>query len=78
MHAQTHTHTVCGGHTVVFTFFQGFGRFVQAPGVDPGCGLCVVAIDRHTRQCQTARQPHCSDWEVITHSLSEKHPHFHG
>ena len=29
--------------TIVFTFFQGFLRLVQAPRVYPGGGLCVVA-----------------------------------
>lgn len=30
-------------HTVIFTFFQGFLRLVQAPRVYPRGCLCVVA-----------------------------------
>ena len=34
-------------HTIIFTFFQGFLRFVQAPRVYPGGRLCVVAIHKY-------------------------------
>lgn len=30
-------------HTIIFTFFQGFLRLVQAPRVYPGGRLCIVA-----------------------------------
>lgn len=31
------------GRTIIFTFFQGFLRLVQAPRVYPRGGLCIVA-----------------------------------
>lgn len=34
-------------HTIIFTFFQGFLRLVQAPRVYPGGRLCIVAERTH-------------------------------
>lgn len=34
-------------HTIIFTFFQGFLRLVQAPRVYPGGGFCIVAENMH-------------------------------